>query len=78
MATKVECDRCHKAVEGDGAKRGFVIKRDYCEICVKKIDKMLGEIDDLHNWVAQQWSDNLLQIHEKYETKRGLLPDVGV
>jgi len=78
MAIKVECDRCHKGVKGVAHVRGFAIKREYCDPCVKKIDKMLKEIDDLHDWIAEQWEDKLLQIRENSNIEGGLLPDVSI
>ena len=78
MAIKIECDRCHKPVKGESFKRGFAIERDYCDRCVKKVDKLLEAIDDLHDALALKWETEIHQLRKTHNIHGGLLPDVSI
>jgi len=78
MATKIECDRCHKPVKGEVHLRGFAIQREYCDRCVKKVDKLLEAIDDLHDALALKWETDLALLRKQHNIHGGLLPDVSV
>jgi len=78
MAITVSCDKCRLVVIGEVQRRGHIIKREYCDECVKEIDTMLAEIDSLHSNLAAQWHNELGTIRRKYTTEGGLLPDVSI
>jgi len=78
MAITAECDRCHETIKGEVLRRGYVVRREYCEVCVEEIDVMLSEIDELHDNMAAQWDKKIAKIRASHNTKGGLLPDVSV
>jgi len=78
MAITVGCDRCQQIITGEVFRRGFVVKREYCASCVKEIDLMLAEIDQLHNNLAATWREELEIVRSAYSTEGGLLPDVSI
>ena len=78
MAITVGCDRCNKIITGEVFRRGHVVKREYCKRCVKAIDAMTAEIDELHTNLAAQWQTGLEKIRGEYSKDGGLLPDVSI
>lgn len=64
------CDNCDKEAT---QKRGKIIVRDYCDLCVVQIDKMIADIDKMHDKISDSWKKGLINIKKKY---KGVLPDV--
>lgn len=78
MAVTVVCDMCGEPIDPTAVfERGFVLKCQYDLTCAHKIDKMLQEIDDLHDKLVDIWEKNRKKIHKKYSKGGGKLPDVS-
>ena len=74
MAQVILCDGCGGV--GACTKVGHVLRRDYCEGCAERAAAYQGEIDALHERVAQDWKDGLAEIRKTYSSALRVLPDV--
>lgn len=76
MAQVTLCDGCGGA--GNCGKVGYVLRRDYCEVCFERAAAYQAEVDALHDKLAHAWQDGLVEIRATYSTALRALPDVSV
>ncbi len=75
------CDGCGVTMRNGFHKRGLVVSREYCDVCVVAIDEYLAARDEIHDDSASLFDGKLREAADAAADKIGgdsliLLPDI--
>ena len=75
MAILYQCDGCGAAV-GSPKKVGFVIRREYCDLCAVTADNFLNEEEELRKATQERFVDERALLLARYGADNFKLPDI--